>query len=128
MSSAILYVEVSAVCILVLLLISLKINGSAFLQSQRLGILLVAISNILLFALDAIWIFVDNNMLPISVPMNWLLNGAYYALSGLLGYVWFCFSESIQQSLFVRERKFRYAAMLPALALIVLTVRFRDMA
>lgn len=87
MSSSILYAEVSIVCILFLLLISIKANRCMFLQSQRRGFLAVAISNMLLFALDAIWIFVDSDMLSISLSWNWLLNGVYYAVSGLLGYI-----------------------------------------
>ncbi len=122
MSNAILYSEVCAVCILSLLLISIKSGKSAFLQSQRHDLRLVALSNMLLFALDAIWIFVDSDMLPISMTKNWLLNSAYYALSGLLGYFWFRFSENIQQSRFTRDRKYKLLAFLPALALIVLTL------
>ncbi len=122
MSSSVLYAEVSVVCIAFLLLISIKASKCMFLQSQRRGFLAVAISNMLLFALDAVWIFVDSNILSVSTTWNWLLNGAYYALSGLLGYVWFCYSEMIQQSRFVKDRRFRIAARLPVLALVVLTV------
>lgn len=122
MSSAILYAEVSVVCILFLLLISIKASKCVFLQSQRWGFLAVAVSNMLLFALDSVWIFVDSNTLSISPTWNWLLNGTYYAVSGLMGYIWFCFSETIQQSKFAKNKKYRAAALLPSLALIVLTV------
>ncbi|MDD3242881.1 MAG: GGDEF domain-containing protein [Eubacteriales bacterium] len=121
MSSAVLYAEVSFVCILFLLLISIRAGRSAFPQSQRRGLLAVAASNMLLFALDAVWIFVNSDMLSISVTWNWLLNGMYYAVSGLVGYIWFCFSEGIQQSRFVRNKKCWAAALLPAVVLIVLT-------
>lgn len=121
MSSSVLYAEVSAICVSVLLLISIKANKCMFLQSQRRGFLAVAGSNMLLYMLDAVWIFVDSNALSISVTWNWLLNGAYYAVSGLLGYVWFAYSEMIQQSRFAKDRRFRIAALLPALALILLT-------
>lgn len=122
MSSAILYAEVSVVCILFLLLISAKARKCMFLQSQRRGFLAVAISNILLFALDAVWVFVDSNMLSVSTTLNWLLNGTYCAASGLTGYICFCFSETIQQSRFANNKKIRVAALLPSLALIALTI------
>ena len=70
MSSSVLYAEVSAICISVVLLISSKANKCMFLQSQRRGFLAVAGSNMLLFALDAVWIFVDSNILPISTTWN----------------------------------------------------------
>jgi diguanylate cyclase (GGDEF)-like protein len=122
MSSNILYAEVNVACILVLMLIGVKAKKCMLLQSQRRGFLAVVISSVLLFSLDAVWIFVDSNMLPISMTWNWLLNGAYYILSGLMGYIWFCFSETIQESRFSTERKFRVAAFLPVLVLIILTV------
>lgn len=122
MSSTILYTEVCVVCILFLLLISLKAGKCMFLQAQRRGFLAVAVSNMLLFALDAIWIFVDSSMLSLSMTWNWLLNGTYYALSGLLGYIWFYYSEMIQQSVFYKNKKLRIAAILPALTLILLTI------
>ena len=122
MSSAILYAEVSGVCILILLLICFKANKCMFIQSQRQGFLAVAISNMILFSLDAIWIFVDHNMLSVSVIWNWILNGAYYIVSGLMGYIWFVYSEAIQQSKFALNKKYRIAALIPAVVLVVLTV------
>ncbi len=122
MYSGILYAEVSAACILFLLLISVKARKCMLLQAQRRGFIAVAVSNMLLFALDAVWIFVDSDMLRVSVTWNWLLNGAYYAVSGLMGYIWFCYSEMMQRSRFALDRRYRTAALLPALALIVLTI------
>lgn len=122
MSSAVLYAEVSITCILFLIMMSVKANKSVFLEAQRQGFVVVALSNALLFALDAVWIFVDQGTLGISRTMNWILNGTYYAVSGLLGYIWFRFSETMQGSRFVSEKKYRWLALLPALVLIVLTV------
>lgn len=122
MSPAILYSEVSMVCILFLLLICLKTKNSVFLQSQWHGFLAVVISNMILFSLDVVWIFVDNKKLPMMAAGNWLLNGAYYAMSGLAGYIWFCYSEMIQQSRFVKDKKWRIAAFIPELVLIILTI------
>ncbi len=122
MSSSILYAEINGVCILFLLLISIKARESVFLQSQRNGFLLVSCSNILLFLLDAIWIFVDSDTLFFSIMENWWLNGTYYALGGLIGYFWFCFSETIQESKFARSRNYRCVAAIPAVLLIVLTI------
>lgn len=122
MSSQILYAEVSTVCVLFLILIAIKTKKSVFLQSQRYLFLMVIISNMTLFILDAIWIFVDSKALPISLTMNWLLNGAYYALSGLVGYICFCFSENIQRSRFSYDKRYQIAALLPAAILIILTI------
>lgn len=87
MSSVVLYAQISAVCILFLMLIAVKANRGIFWRAQRRGFLAVAVSNMLLFTLDAVWIFVDSRQLPVSVGCNWLLNGTYYALSGLMGYI-----------------------------------------
>lgn len=75
MSSAILYAEVSVVCILFLLLISVKAKNCMLLQSKRRAFLAVTLSDMLLFSMDAIWIFVDSNMLAVSTTNTGIPKG-----------------------------------------------------
>ncbi|MDD3485257.1 MAG: diguanylate cyclase [Atopobiaceae bacterium] len=121
MSVTVLYAEVCIICILFLLLIALKARRSAFPQSQRQSYLAVCFTNMLLFVVDACWIFVDSDAALSSPALNWLLNGLYYILGCLVSYFWFCYSESVQQSRFARDRRWHLVAFAPALILIALT-------
>lgn len=122
MSNTILYFEINILCIFCLILISIKANRYLFLQAQRNGFLAVTITSMIFFSLDAMWVFVNGNMLNISVTINWLLNGLYFIVSGMFGYIWFCYSEIIQQSNFYKKKKLRIAAIIPELILIILVL------
>lgn len=122
MAESILYSEVSAVCILILLLLCIKVRNSMFLQEQRRLFLRVAISNILFLALDSVWIFIDRQVLDISVALNWGINGCYYILSGVLGVFWFTYSETVQGSRLVQDKRYRPVTLLPVAILIILTL------
>ena len=74
MINSILYSEISCVCILILLLLSIKVKKSMFLQEQRQLFFAVMVSNILFLFLDAVWVFANNNVMQITVMINWILN------------------------------------------------------
>ena len=122
MINAILYSEINLLCVLFLLLLSVKVSKSMFLQGQRQTLFKVAISNVLFLLLDSVWIFVNNNVFGISILINWVLNGLYYILSGFLGYYWFQFSETVQESKLVRDCRYRRIAVLPMVLLAVGTL------
>lgn len=121
MTNAILYSEINAVCVLFLVLICNKSQKAMYSQEQRNLFFKVAISNIVFLCLDMIWIFINNNVFVIAVFINWLLNGCYYICSGLLSFYWFQYSETVQESKLVREKRYRWIAFIPISILIILT-------
>lgn len=122
MANSILYSEINVVCILILFLLSIRVKKSMFLQDQRQILYLVIISNIIFLLVDALWVFFNNNVLEITITINWILNEVYYILSGILGYLWFCYSETVQKSKLVVENKYKIFAAIPIAALVVLTL------
>jgi diguanylate cyclase (GGDEF)-like protein len=114
--------EVNLVCILFLLLISIESGRNVFLLSQRRSFLFVTVSNIVLFTLDIFWIFVDSSTMPVSTSWNWIINASYYIVSGLVGFSWFYYSETIQESKFVNNWRFLVLFFLPELVLIIMTI------
>lgn len=122
MANSILYSEINLVCILILLLLSIKVKKSMFLQEQRHLFYLVMVSNILFLLLDAVWIFINNNVFAITIYVNWLLNSCYYILSGILGLLWFMYSETVQESKLVREKRYQLISLIPITVLVILTL------
>ena len=122
MENAILYSEINCVCIIVLALLSVKVRKSMFLQEQRRLLYMVILSNIVFLFLDALWIFINNRVIGITITANWVLNCAYYILSGVLGYLWFAYSEKVQMSRFANDKKYRLIAAVPMVILAVLTL------
>lgn len=122
MANSILYSEINAVCVGILVLLSIKVKSSMFLQEQRHTFVKVTISNAVLLLLDCVWIFVNNNVLGLPVSLNWRLNGLYYMVSGILGFYWFQYSETIQNSELIREKKYRKYIYAPVVLLILLTI------
>ncbi len=109
----ILYSEVVIFCISILLLLLYKVmTGVGIRNNQRLFIK-VLISNIILFIIDLIWIFING---------NFLLNVLYYIQSGINGFIWFEFSENVQESGFTKNKKIKWLAMFPLFVLIILIV------
>ena len=66
--------------------------------------------------------FVNNNVIGVTVPINWVLNGFYYILSGILGSYWFVYSETIQESQLVYEKRYWIIAHIPIIILFILTL------
>ncbi|MDD3334512.1 MAG: diguanylate cyclase [Eubacteriales bacterium] len=122
MENSILYSEINIVCILVLVMLSVKVKNSMLIQNQRQKFLAVIIVNIFFLLLDAIWIFVDNRVLGLTYELNWGLNCVYYMLSGVVGYSWFLFSETVQRSALLQKRSYRVLSMLPMIIIFVLTM------
>lgn len=121
MSSTLLYAEVNAVCILFLCIIGWKARSVTYYQRVRWLFIMVVFSNALLFTLDVLWILVDGKTILISRIGNWILNAAYYCISGWIGYIWFVYAENSQHSARIQVLKYRLVMMLPALPLTFLT-------
>lgn len=122
MLNSLLYSEVNCVCVLFLILLSLKVRNSAFLQAERNLFLRVMILNIAFFILDAVWIFINNSGIEIAVSINWILNAVYYIWSAIVGVAWFDYSETVQNSRLITNKKYRMISRIPEILLIIMTL------
>ncbi len=120
-TSVLLYGEVNFFCMLTFALLAVKVNQSMFLQSQRVCFRLVALSAIVLYASDFLWIFSQNGYFFPSRAVNWILDAIYYIAMTALGFCWFLYSETVQRSPWVRTRRRILLASIP-FALVVLGV------
>lgn len=122
MNEVLLYSEINIACIGVLLILLLKVHNSMFLQSQRFFFRIVAVCSIAFFVFDAMWILFTEDVL--TAP--WLVQSSmvclYFVFSVLTGYFWFLFSEDAQGADYRQNRLKAFAASIPALIMIALSI------
>ena len=122
MINSLLYAEVNGACVLILILLAVKLKKSAFVQRERILFLRLIQLNIVFFILDSIWVFVDNSAVEMMVSVNWIINAMYFIYSGILGFAGFDYSETVQNSKLVTNKKYRIISQLPMILLIVMTL------
>ncbi|AEE16330.1 GGDEF domain-containing protein [Treponema brennaborense] len=118
---AILYSETNLLCIMLLIFICLKLKSGSFLQTRLHLFRVVLLTNTFFFMLDMLWVFVDGKNITVSTAANWILNILYYIMSGVVSYCWFLYSETVQMSRLVRNRKNKIICAVPIMFLTVLT-------
>ncbi|MDO4565721.1 MAG: GGDEF domain-containing protein [Oscillospiraceae bacterium] len=120
MNSAYLYAEVNLVCCLFLSLPGLKHKKFAHYETHsRLFHRFIAL-NILFLLLDTAWVFVDRDIIQATIAANWGLNACYYTLCGYLAFSWFEYSETLQESSLIRNKRLHLLSFLPFAALAAL--------
>lgn len=122
MINSLLYAEVNGACVLILILLAVKLKKSAFVQRERILFLRLIQLNIVFFILDSSWVFVDNSAVEMMVSVNWIINAMYFIYSGILGFAGFDYSETVQKSKLVTNKKYRIISQLPMILLIVMTL------
>lgn len=119
---SILYSEVNILCIMFLLLIYSKVKPENYTQQKQILFRKVLLSNCILFVLDVMWIFINSRTFLVGPAVNWALNILYYISSGIVGFYWFVYSESVQNSQLVRDKKHIFLCAVPVMLLSVMTL------
>ncbi len=119
---SILYSEVNTLCILIVLLVLYKVHRSADLRSRKVFFERVLLSTAAFFATDLVCITIDQKLMNWGVTANWIINTSYYVLIGVMGFTWFLYSESVQQSVLVKDRKSKILCMIPLCILCILLI------
>lgn len=120
MVQVILYSEVDILCIVILMMLCVKLKGSMFLQSQRYLFRMVTSSCAVLALLDLLWVLDAGGLLPLSVGRAEALNVLYYFSAALTCYLWFLYSENVQESCVTRRKRALLLAAVPFLAFCML--------
>lgn len=117
-----LYLEVQLLCISVFALLLIKEATGVNKSSEQIVFCWLLSSCIATFGFDAAWSLVNGSQEKSLWALNYVLNVCYYiALAGNC-YLWFLYSEFVQQSAIVRSRKRQYLCAIPALVVCVLAL------
>ena len=103
--SVLAYSEINLFCIAIMILLAYKVR--MLFGKRYSGILLsrVFTGGTLLLVFDLFWRLIDGKYFQISNAANWTFNMAYFLTSGIFVYFWFRYSETKQNSKFVRDPK-----------------------
>lgn len=119
MPDLILYFETDLFCILVLLILLFNSCHSHSQDSSQRSLQKLMVSSAIFYALDLLWYQANQGE---SRMMNLIVNTCYFAVNGVVFYDWFCFSETVQKSRIIAERKLRILSALPVLLTIVIAL------
>lgn len=124
------YSEINLFCIAIMILLAYKVQ--MLFGERHSGILLsrVFTCGTLLLVFDLFWRLIDGKYFQISNAANWAFNMAYFLTSGIFAYFWFRYSETKQNSKFVRDTKYMAFLIAPMalLAVFVLSSYFTKFA
>ncbi len=81
-------------------------------NSQRILLALMG-SVMALCGSDMLWVALDHAIPQNLVFFNYAADVAYLLLTGFVSYLWFLYSESLQQSKLAKEKRFRLLGALP---------------
>lgn len=120
--ATILYFEINAFCILILLHIGVKSFYNVE-NRKNLSVFRTAIAAIIIFIIcDTIWILISDNIIKLSISLNYILNIIYFISGGVVSYGWFIYSESVQDSDIVKNKKYLIFSTIPLIVVILLTI------
>lgn len=122
MINAALYSTINIFCILLLGIILIKILMNSERQNSLRLFMYVLICNIIFFTSDLIWILIDHNLIPSTIAINYVVNCIYFIMTGISGYFWFVYSETIQNSFLVRNKTILSLFSIPFLLLTILVI------
>ena len=124
------YSEINLFCIAIMILLAYKVQ--MLFGERHSGILLsrVFTGGTFLLVFDLFWRLIDGGYIHISNAANWAFNMAYFLTSGIFAYFWFRYSETKQNSKFVRDPKYMTFLIAPMalLAVFVLSSYFTKFA
>ena len=122
------YAELDFFCIFLLIQLQVKTRRSSFLTTQKRCFECVLLCHIVFTASDLIWVF-NNGFLSLlqifpkyGIIFSYAVNGLNVIFSGITGFAWLVFSETMQGNYMIRDRKKFICALCPALLLAALTI------
>ena len=116
---AALYVEINAICIIILGIILFKMWFMGSILGKRTLFVYTLVNAIVLFALDLVWGLLDGTNYAFSHELNLLVNAVYLFQAGHLGYSWYLFNNSVLNCSNRKQLTRHIIATLPLLVLFV---------
>lgn len=116
--------ELNAVCIAILALIMVANWKSEKEEKRSNYFTIVLLSQSLFFAMDFFWSFIDGKS-RFPTDLNYLIDSAYFVVSGIGVYFWILYSEVLLGTNFFKKKITRAIFLIPVIALIFFAVTAR---
>lgn len=118
----ILYGEINTFCILIVGFILYKSQRLFTETDARRIFFWLLVTNMLLFAMDASWSYVNGRSGQLFYVLNLVMNSGYFVCSILVPYIWFLFSEKQLEAAWMEKRKYCCLAALPMAVAVALSL------
>lgn len=116
------YSEINIFCILIVGIILYKAVRTLDKSHSSLFLKLTFGAIIITLGWDLSWGLVNMGYLAAPLWVSYILNMAYFIGGGIASFFWFLYSESIQSSKVLKNRFLMAMAVVPLLALVILTI------
>mgnify|MGYP003292631790 CR=1 FL=1 len=118
-----LYAAINVFCMAILLLLGIMNAKFPTSRDMKRNDLLttVFLTAMVFFAFDLAYVFVDGNT-ELPIALDYLVNGAYYSLSGICAFTWLYYSENKLGLGFFNNKGVVAAFVFPVIALVVLSI------
>lgn len=105
--STLLYIEVNAICLLILSFLLHKNRQNMDKSTENRAFNWVLTATVIIFALEIAWALIENNTFGKRPFLNALVNATYLFESGVIGYTWVYFTEcKFEKSVFRKKKVF----------------------
>ena len=122
------YIEIDALCIIILGFLFVRTLMSNFVRRQKVYFVNVLLCHIVFSASDLVWVF-NNDFIHLmdafptnGVAVSYVLNSLNVIFSAITGLTWMLFSLAMQGIYILKNKKKAAIILLPAVILIALTV------
>ncbi len=117
-----LYVEINVLCILILMYIAYNLNKNVDKSIEKVSFLKVVWAIIVILALDMFWGLMDKWTSNTAIFFNNITNILYRIDTGVIGYLWFIYSENKIHRNLKRSLLQKFCISIPLIILITLCV------
>lgn len=113
------YVAILLFCYGCLGLILMKTYKGSLFRQKKVYITILIFASAFFITADLVWMCINGNM-KVSPALNFTLNLLYFLGTMFVSYTFFFYSESIQESKLIKNKKFLFVASIPAIVLLFL--------
>ncbi|MCR4903624.1 MAG: GGDEF domain-containing protein [Butyrivibrio sp.] len=121
-SYALYYAEAHIACILFLLVILHRLTKSIDKQSSQIILANMIVCTIFYFSTEIFWVLVDSNIIAKTRYNVYLSNVITYILIGCCSYLWFLYTENLQNNRKFMTMKMQLILALPAIVMSILII------
>ncbi len=116
------YCELNAFCILIIATLFVRVHKNVDKQNSQRLLEMFMLSTIGLSVFDMLWILLDHALDMELIWLNYVADIAYYILSLFVSFFWFLYSETLQESKLVENKRNIFLCAIPMLLAILLNV------
>jgi len=118
--AAAIHIEIDALFLLILCVISWQINHSVSKQMTRILFRYVVLGDMIILGLDILWMLVEGRSFPGAITANRVINALYLAGGVIPGCIWYLYVlETLGYTI---TRRLQTIVMLPGLFFLVLNI------